>query len=692
MTGLHQIGEPAGAAGLVTSAHVADRGARRRGVILAVVVTAAAIFASGQAELEPARAASGPAAALQGRPATCVIHSLPAFVAQGENIDGRNAAATVADVVDVECDPTVYGTKSRMKLLASQLYTRCAGHLTWYVPNNPPGEGIPGGYEVIAGRGVTVNLDADGSAIVALRAGPDCAAGESLIIAHMEETPFESFTTSFVVLPPQTTPPGVYALPSTEVEDSYSSAVATVIEAEFEDGSEKFVRIASEELYRRCRAAPHIHWILMDGTEAPAVPEVTGVRLDNDGNAFVIAIGDASCAPGSSLIEADLESKPFTTFTTNFTIFPPQPTAEPAFSIEKLQEIGGGGKGFTTAPLTGALGQTVHYQIAVKNTGRVGETFSDFADPHCDPGTIAGGPGSSPVAPGEATTFTCSHVLTAVGTYNNQAIVTAHTIGGAPLTQASNEVVVNVPAEPAFTIEKLQQVGSSAFTSLALMGAIGQTVEYQIIVKNTGNVSLVFGGLADPHCDAGTISGGPGSGPVAPGETTTFTCRHVLASPGTYVNEASLSGSPEGQAPMTHTSNQVEVIVPSQAAPSVIRGGNEGQVPPIIHVGPNEVPCVLPRPVWRGASGSKRSTFTLQLSSIGVKRVTFYLDGRKLKTMEHSQARRGMFTVRIDPRRLSYGPHRVSLKTVMTDRRCARIARTGVFVRPRPPAPPQFAG
>ena len=31
-------------------------------------------------------------------------------------------------------------------------------------------------------------------------------------------------------------------------------------------------------------------------------PEITRVPLDNDGNAFVIALGDSSCAPGPSLI------------------------------------------------------------------------------------------------------------------------------------------------------------------------------------------------------------------------------------------------------------------------------------------------------------------------------------------------------------------------------------------------------
>src|ERR1043166_8122232 len=70
---------------------------------------------------------------------TCVVHSLPSFIAQGENVGDIRTASTVADVVEVECDTTVYGTKSGVKLVASQLYTRCEKHLTWYVPNNPPG-------------------------------------------------------------------------------------------------------------------------------------------------------------------------------------------------------------------------------------------------------------------------------------------------------------------------------------------------------------------------------------------------------------------------------------------------------------------------------------------------------------------------------------------------------------------------
>jgi hypothetical protein len=124
--------------------------------------------------------------------------------------------------------------------------------------------------------------------------------------------------------------------------------------------------------------------------------------------------------------------------------------ATPGFSIEKRQEIAGSGKGFTTMELSGKLGQTVDYQIIVTNTGNVPLTFSEFTDEKCDAGTIAGGPGPNPVAPGKSTTYTCSHVLTeedhTAGSYTNSATDTATPPAGdgAPFTQTSNTVVVAV--------------------------------------------------------------------------------------------------------------------------------------------------------------------------------------------------------------------------------------------------------
>jgi hypothetical protein len=259
-------------------------------------------------------AASAQAAAKEP-PSLCVVHSLPSFVAQGE----EKVAATVGDIVEVECNPYVFGTGSKVTILASQLFSRCNENLTWYTPNPFSSEGI-------TGRGIEVELDAAGNATVALIAGPMCAAGESLITVHMTEKPFETFTTSFTVLPPHDTPAGVVALPASQVEDNNSSAVATIVQAEFTGASEEKIRIGSQELYARCQREPHLHWIRMDRTEEEFTPELKGIELDNNGNAFVILFGDRSCAEGTSLIEADLESKPFTTYTTSFTVEGPRPT------------------------------------------------------------------------------------------------------------------------------------------------------------------------------------------------------------------------------------------------------------------------------------------------------------------------------------------------------------------------------
>ncbi len=748
--------------------------------LLAVVVLALAAGAAGAAPNQSGARVAGGTARLAGSTtaATCIVHSLPAFTAQGEFA----TTATVADVIEVECNPLVYGTGSKITVSAPQLFSRCATALTWYALSP---------YREVANEpNVSLTLDPDGNATVALIAGPRCQAGESLVSVHMSEPPFESFTTSFSVLPPGETPEGVVALPAAQVEDSESSSVATIIEAEFPGRAEQQIRIASDEMLSRCEVAPHLHWIRPDRTAVEGVSEVTGLGLDNDGNAFVLLIGDASCYPGSSLIEADLESKPFTTLTTGFTIEPPQPTAEPAFTIEKQQQIAGSGHGFTTSPLTGLVGQTVEYKIFVTNTASVSETLSEFVDPHCDAGTIGGGPEAEPLAPGQSTTFTCSHVLSAVGPYINQASVTARTSGGNPLTQASNEVEVTA-AKAGFTIEKLQMIagggggfvttplagvvgnqvdyeilvtntgevplalsdftdahcdpgtiaggpgaallavgeqttytcdhvlastgdytneasvngtppgadaipgksqpvvvhvgeapvagmsvdklqrvgGSGVFTKEPLAASIGQTVEYEIVVHNTGTGPMTMASFADPHCDAGTIAGGPGSGTVAVGASTTYTCQHVLMAAGTYTNVATLAGGPAGQEPLSMTSSLVEVVVqPPGASPKeeIGRHGSKCASSPQMH----------------NVSGPQRRPFTVRVGSAGVKQITFYLDGRRLRTMRQSQARHGVFSVKINPGKLKYGAHRVSFKTVEINPSCATTARARTFVRP----------
>ena len=238
--------------------------------------------------------------------------------------------------------------------------------------------------------------------------------------------------------------------------------------------------------------------------------------------------------------------------------------AKPAFTIVKLQEINSSGLGFTTTQLTGAIGQAVNYEIIVTNTGNVPLKFGKLSDANCENITPAG---EEEIAPTAHEAYTCNHVLTKVGAYTNEATVTGTPESGTPvITHTSNQVVVEVPSKPAFTIEKLQKLaGEPSFTKSELAGTIGQTVDYEIVIENTGNVPLKFSSFSDPTCEG--ITGGPGSSPVAPEESTTYTCTHTLTSVGAWTNKASVEGD-EGTGPKI--SNEVIVNVKAPPEPSFV--------------------------------------------------------------------------------------------------------------------------
>ena len=83
--------------------------------------------------------------------------------------------------------------------------------------------------------------------------GPSCAAGESLISAHLVEAPYETFTTNFTVLPPAPTTPGVSVTPASSIEDDFTSSVVTIANVEFPPVyAEHYVNINASQLYDRC--------------------------------------------------------------------------------------------------------------------------------------------------------------------------------------------------------------------------------------------------------------------------------------------------------------------------------------------------------------------------------------------------------------------------------------------------------
>jgi hypothetical protein len=551
---------------------------------------------------------------------------------------------------------------------------------------------LPYPYKPVSGSGFTVTLDNDGNATAVILGGPGCAPGESLISAHMEQAPFTTVTSAFTVLAPRPTlSPRVTATPKEEVETEDTSSVATIVQVEFPPVyAEAYVNVNAEQLYSRCHIPPKLVWVGEGGELlGQGVDTINGVQLDNDGNAFVVLLGGGSCASGSSLIEASLEDAPYTTYTTTFTILPPQPTlpVAPEFTVEKLQRIEGEGA-FTMNELIGELGQVVEYKIIVANTGNTPLEFSNFSDPHCS--GIGGGPEGKTVQPGQSTTFTCSHTLTSVGSWTNVCTIKGNEGTG---NRECNEVVVNVPPPgpvPAYRIEKRQRIDSEgSFTKNELTGKIGQVVNYEIIVANTGNVPLEFSNFTDADCEG--ISGGPGNNPVPVSGSTTYTCSHTLTSTGTWANVASVEGN-EGTG--KKTSNEVIVNVPPESNQVVLKASE-----PKTEQLPAKCAALAGKFVLKGATGPKRHKFTVKISSKGIKSVTFYLDGRRIKTLPAAAARRStkkhaaakraaakkdaFFTITVDPHNLKYGRHTVSVTAELNDPQCGPIKLTTAFVHPR---------
>ncbi len=348
---------------------------------------------------------------------------------------------------------------------------------------------------------------------------------------------------------------------------------------------------------------------------------------------------------------------------------------KPGFTITKFQEIRESGKGFTAGALVGSVGQTVDYELIVKNTGNTPLTFSDFTDTKC----VEIVEGRSELLPGEETTYTCHHVITEVGDWVNEGTITGTPPGEAPIVHTSNQVVVY---DALFKIEKLQRLSSNdPFTTFELTGTVGQVVQYEIVVTNTSEIALTFSNLSDPNCQ--NITGGPGTNPVPPGQSTIYTCEHVLSTVGPYANEATVEGN-EGAG--KKTSNKVVVDVTAAPASPPPGPAAKQQVAGICDISESSI-------TLHGASGAKKRPFNVSVPSLGIKEITFYVDGHKLKTLTAAHALKGQFVVTIDPRKYHFGAHKVSIKTVMTNAACARIARTGVFVRAKPAAiTPKFTG
>lgn len=104
--------------------------------------------------------------------------------------------SSVETVIYVEF-PAVY-SEQYVKIDAQELYSRCAGGISWIGPDETPGTPATGPFTY-------VTLDNNGNAFVTAEAGPSCAAGTSTIEASLTIAPFTTYLTHFTILSPRDT-------------------------------------------------------------------------------------------------------------------------------------------------------------------------------------------------------------------------------------------------------------------------------------------------------------------------------------------------------------------------------------------------------------------------------------------------------------------------------------------------------
>ena len=248
--------------------------------------------------------------------------------------------------------------------------------------------------------------------------------------------------------------------------------------------------------------------------------------------------------------------------------------AAPDFTIEKVANSD-----------TSAAGESVEYTVTVTNNGSTAgsTTFVDAFDANVDAGEVTSDPegatcaeildtvscDTDSIAPGESQTFTYTAAMP--DTFQGESGAGDCETGFYPVTNTASlagegadedSVTVCVAAAPDFTIDKAV-VSESADP--------GDDVEYTVTVTNNGSTSgsTTFVDDFDDSLDPGEVASDPegGSceettdegneildcetGPIAPGESQTFT--YTAAMPDTFEGESGGDGCGTGSFPVTNT-------------------------------------------------------------------------------------------------------------------------------------------
>lgn len=214
-------------------------------------------------------------------------------------------------------------------------------------------------------------------------------------------------------------------------------------------------------------------------------------------------------------------------------------------------------------PTGNTAGSTIPYTFTIRNTGQVPLSSLLITDNKLD---AAASCQPSTVAPNATATCTGVHTITQAevdaGKIDNSATATATPPGGGtPLTTPPSTTSTPLVANGALTLTKTAKTPSG--------NTAGSTIDYEFVIRNTGNVTISSIALSDPNI--------PAPGPscpaalLAPNASMTCTGTHTVTQAevdaGKVDNTAISRGKTPADAPVT--SNEAKVSTPLTRTPSM---------------------------------------------------------------------------------------------------------------------------
>lgn len=340
-------------------------------------------------------------------------------------------------------------------------------------------------------------------------------------------------------------------------------------------------------------------------------------------------------------------------------------------------------------------GDSITYTFTVTTPGNAPLHNVHVSDDHCtnvsaSPIAISGGNTDNVLEPGETWVFDCTmpvpdHRAGEEDPIHNIATATGHDEWDRTVTDTDDHYTDII--HPAIHIVK------SADPTQA---HVGDTITYRFDVTNPGDTGLTSVSFGDPRCDAGTLTGpvkaiGDADDWLMPGEMWHWECTHVITAgdPKPLLNTATTTGVDVlgGDKGTVTDDDSASVEILPVTPPTV--------VPPTVVPGQIQVlgeQAVSGRAALSGASGCTSRAFNATVRGRQIRRVTFYVDGRRLKVV-NARAGRTRYTARVSPAGRRFGVHRVTARVVFV-RESGTRARTLVlaFQRCGRQAAPVFTG